>query len=516
MKTALLVTLVLTSLLCFALLFKRLRRRRDEQGGRAALVLDYETGSLADAPASTSADPGSEPALPQDTPHPLEEPVHEIGPDFYEEVVGLLESELSANPRRSDLRFKLLEMYAATHRKAEFVELAKSHLSAEKGETDPRWTRIAEMGRSLAPGDGLFTDAATENDSGSETAKEAPKQFRRYYDAVDASRLDELQTELHKAYQDLRQDAGFWKILHEHCDEIIGPRTPVVHAERLSSFVGGAQIYVKNDAERPAGDAAAISAIGQAVLAQALGRKRVIAAPASEGHAVAVARAARTLGLEAHIVVTEGEQALRADELALTVELGARLFVIPDGKRGVSAESQRGALAQALDDRADALYVSPLAAGPFPYPVIVRELQGLVGRDLKTQVRALAGRSPDGIIVSASDGMPAIGFLQAFLAAFAVKLFCVEAGAGLGSRHHRLNREHAWLRATGRVRYSSVPEEVARFAASYCLPDDVGALNLAGGEVLVETFTLSRRFSAEQVVVMVIPAAPPEPEAASP
>lgn len=517
MQTILLVTLVLGGLLGVALLFGLRRRRRAESSDRVAADRARKTAAASDSQAKYAAagssfgagpQPDSESGLRQDSPDLASEAVQEIGSDFYEEVVSLLEAELSQHPQRSDLRFKLLEMYAAIDRKTQFVELAHRHVRAEKGEQDPYWRRIAEMGRQLVPDDALFVEVGVATEAATKPAGEAPKQSRRYYDSVNQRLLGALQSELHKAYQDLRQDAQFWNRLRELCAEVIGPRAPVVHAAKLTSFVGGAQIYVKNDVERPLSDAATIGAVGQALIAKALGRSRVIAGLAGDGHALAVARAARMLGLEPNIVVTEREQEHRAAELAGVTELGARLLVIPDGVPGVTTESQRGALAQALDDGAGTLYLSALAAGPFPYPVIIQELQGLAGRELKSQVSTLAGRAPDGIIVSTADGISAIGFLQAFLGAREVKLYCVETRARGAEGPQLLEREHAWLRATGRVRYSSVPDEVARFAARYCLPDGVGGLHLAGGQVLVETFTLSRQFTREQVVVVVIPAEP--------
>lgn len=503
-----LIVILIVALLAGTVLLFGFRRRARGEADRGPLTDEVDDAPEIADPAPAYAGPAPDAAPTQDPPPPPDESAQEIGADFYEEVVRLLEGELSHSPRRSDLRFKLLEMYAATHRKTEFLELARQHRSTEAGKEDPYWVRIAETGRQLLPEEALFALSAEEMAAaGGEAAREAPRKFRRYYDSVDAALLGALESELQAAFQDLRQAASFWKKLRTLHTEFIGARAPVVHVEKLSRFVGGAQIYVRHDPGRAASDAATLSAVGQVLLAQALGRRRVIAAPAGEGHALAVARAAQRLGLQAQLVVTEREQELRADELQALGAFELDLLVVPDAPPGTSMESQRAALALALQEGSDALYLSPIEAGPFPYPVIVQELQGLAGRDLKSQVSALAGRAPNGVIVSTADGMPAIGVLQAFLGSKEVKLYCVEAGGGIGHGPHRLGREHAWLRATGRVRYSSVPPEVARFAARHCMPDGIGDLHLAGGEVLVETFTLSRQFSPDEVVAVVIPAA---------
>ena len=440
-----------------------------------------------------------------------EDATHEIGADFYAEVVGLLEAELERATHRDDLRQKLLEVYAATERTEDFVALATLHLKAlPEGRANPAWAAVAEMGRRLAPSEAMF---AREAGTPEEPLRVVEiRRTRRYYENVDPAALKRMSGELYQAYQVVRQDIRFWKKLRELAVDFVGMPPRLMHAKKLSSFVGGAQILIRNEAQRPESDAAAIAALGQVLLAQSLAIGRVVASPADEGHALTVAKAAQQLGLDAELILTQPEESARAAELSRAREFGARIEVVA-GRAGGN-EGQRAGLARALEQGNGAMFISPLAAGPLPYPVIVRELQGLAGLELKSQVQAAIDRLPDGILVSASDGMPAIGILQAFLGSPNVSLFCVEAGVGIGSRRHRLGREHNWLRASGRVHYSSVPGEAARFAAQHCMPDGApSALQLAGGEVLVETFTMARRFTPQQVVIVILPSESPEPAA---
>ena len=463
---------------------------------RESASIETHAGPIAPTLAATRA--------PDNGPTEVED-VQEGGADFYAEVVGLLESELARNPLRDDLRIKLLEVYAATERKLEFVKLATLHLRAMRdGRKDPNWRPVLEMGRRLVPNHALFSDTAETPSTAPAAGAPEPQKLRRYYESVDADALARLQTELHKAYQGMRQDIKFWKQLRERCNEFTGPPPPLTHARKLSGFLGGAQILVRDESKRATSDAAVVSAVGQVLLAQSLGRWRVVASPAEEGHAVAVARAAKHLGLEATIVVTRSEEAARSEELIRLKQADAKVEVVADGSSGAN-EGQRAALALSLEHGPGTLFVSPLSAGPFPYPAIVRELHGLSGLQLKSQVHGLIERLPDGVIVSASDGMPAVGFLQAFLGSNNVKLYCVEAPSG-GSRSHRLGREHVWLRASGRVRYSSVPDDVAKFAARHCMPDLVDELQWGSGEVLAETFARARQFTQKQVRVVVLPA----------
>lgn len=442
-------------------------------------------------------------AAPRPSAPGLEDAALEVGADFYAEVVGLLEAELERAPQRDDLRLKLLEVYAATERKDDFVKLAARHLKAlPEGRAHLAWGPVAEMGRRLSPDEPLFARDIGTPDEPLRVVE--IRRSRRYYENVDAEALKRASGDLHQAWQAVRQDIRFWKKLRELAVDFVGAPPRLMHAKKLSAFVGGAQILVRNESQRPESDAAVIAALGQVLLAQSLGAERVVASPADEGHAMTVARAASRLGLKAELLVTDEEQAGRLGELERLRAAGAHVDVVP-GRAGGN-EGQRVALDRVLQHGRSALFVSPLAAGPFPYPVIVRELQGLTGLELKSQIQAAMERLPDAILVSASDGMPAIGILQAFLGSTNVALYCVEAENGAGSRRHRLGREHSWLRASGRVAYSSVPAEVARFAAQHCMPDGApAALGLAGGELLVETFTRARSLTPQQVVVMILP-----------
>lgn len=483
-----------------------LRRRGSSEPGRGPLA-GVDEGAAADSSpdsavreALASASPTYSFAAPSAAEE--EDAAREVGADFYDEVVHLLEGELAASPQRGDLRFKLLEMYAATNRRAEFLELARRH-RAGVAPSDPYWARIAETGRQLLPREALFATAASASDA--PAAPEPARKFRRYYESVDPALLAALETELHAAFQDLRQAASFWKKLRGLHAEFAPPRAPIVHVAKLSDFVGGAQIYVRHESRSTEGDAIALAAAGQALLAQSRGCKQVIAAPAGAGHALSVTRAAARLGLKAQIVVTQSEQPGRAEELAAVAEAGASVIVEADSGAAGRMDAQRAALALALQQGNEAMFISPIEAGPYPYPIIVQELQGLAGRDLKSQISSLTGRGPNGVIVSTADGMGAIGVLQAFVGSKDTKLYCVEASTPLEMSAPRLEREHAWLRASGRVRYSAVPAEVARFAARHCMPDGIGELGLSGGEVLVETFTLARQFSPDEVVAVIVP-----------
>lgn len=438
---------------------------------------------------------------------PAIEHTEEFGADFYDEVARLLHDELQKNPGRRDLRFKLMEVYASAEQREAFVEQTRHYLLVLGGQLDPYWPRIVRMGLELAPETGLYTEMPPLAPPSASLAarKQTGTQGRRYYDGVNQMTLNAAQAELQDAYKHLREDLDFWASVQLLCETQLAPPAPLQAAPALSGFLGGAQIYFKDERQRPHHDTAILSALGQVVIAQRMGKRRVVAGGLHDGHVRTVARAAQALGLECTVYLHESEQ---SDPAALTElqQRGAAIMSARDSILGAAAETQLQTLADSLDDAAGSFYVCPLAAGPMPYPTIVRDLQGLAGRSLRTQITARAGRLADAVLVSTADGMHAVGLLHPFLTT-TIDLYCVESAQNLSrSSRERYSREHSWLRASERVQYSSLSPEVARFAAQFCLPEDWHEMHSAGGEVLAETFRIARTMSPEQILVAVIPA----------
>lgn len=504
MQTILLVTLVIELLLGAILVFgvyqiqrRRTRLKKQRRHNRAHALAGSAGGQTlsGDRVRDEYASPAYPAANIADT---MEESEEVTDADFYHEVATLLEAELKQNPQRSDLRFRLLEIYAAMRRDSDFLALAKKHHAAMEGRADDFWARIASMGFELIPGEVLFS-----NHRVIAGEVETKSNHRRFYDAVNAEHLLVLQNELDGAARSIMKGPEFWSKLRSMCGELIGPPQALVHAQKLSHYLGGAQIFLHNNAERSLAKVPTVSSVGQVLLAKNMGRTQVLASPAGGGHALAVASAARILKMRCRLMVTEQEMALRAEELSEVGALGAEVEVMPENPRFTHNEGQRAALSSALEELKTSLYIAPIDAGPFPYPRIVQSLHGLAGRDLKSQLFAMAGRMPSAILVSTADGMPAIGFMQAFLGTEEVSLYCVDSRTR--GNHRYLDREHAWLRATGRVNYSRVAPDVARFSASYCLPDGMQSIHNAGGEVMAETFALSQQYNNDHLLVAVIP-----------
>lgn len=441
----------------------------------------------------------------------MEQASHETGTEFYEEVATLLESELGQHPHRSDLRFKLLEVYAATHRKDAFLREANNHLERETGAPghDPYRLRILQLGRRLCPDDPTFAGEDEDSESAPEdNAVATAANARRFYESLDAERLGQQQVQIQQAHDQLRKNPDFWRELRQLANDRIRPGARLAYAERLSQYLGGAQIFVRNDVDRSLDEASIINAIGQALIARELGREKLFAAAAGIGHIEAVTQIARHFDLKLALFATERDQVQQGSRLSRISLDKVEIQYVADAPGGSRSEGQRLALSAALEDP-NSFYLSPVDAGPHPYPVIVQDLLSMAGRELRLEIHSVAGHLPSALIVSDADSMNAVGYLQAFLSTKTMELTCVQSGAPHRHGRDRLAREHGWLHASGRVRYTSVADEVARFLALNCPIDSVPKLRLSGGEVLAETMRQARQLDVSGSVVAVLPVAPP-------
>ena len=438
----------------------------------------------------------------------MEQASHENSTEFYEDVAALLEQELSTQVHRSDLRFKLLEVYAATHRRDDFIREASLLLRhAEKQGTDAYRSRVIELGQRVAPDNPLFQTESLEHER-TPPAREQTS-ARRFYEAFDADALSQVQTQIQQAHERLRRKPDFWRELRNLVSDQFDSASRLIQASALSKYLGGAQIYVRNDVDRDLDEAATINAVGQALIARQLGCTKLVSAAAGAGHIEAVARIAEMLDFKLILFATDRDQQQQGSRLSRISLDGVEIRYVGDGAAGTRSEGQRCALEAALEDPKDLFYISPVDAGPHPYPVIVQDLLGMTGRELRLDIMALANRLPSALIVSDADSMNAVGYLHAFMSVKGIGLTCVESKAPHRRGRSRLAREHAWLSASGKVRYTSVADEVARFMALNMHIDEVPKLRLSGGEILAETVRQARSMDRSEILIAVLPVAPP-------
>jgi tryptophan synthase beta chain len=307
--------------------------------------------------------------------------------------------------------------------------------------------------------------------------------------------------ELTEAYHRYVVDPEFLAELEADFQHYVGRPTPLYHAQRLSNHLGGAQVYFKREDLNHTGAHKINNSIGQALLAKRMGKTRIIAETGAGQHGVATATVAARLGLECVIYMGADDIVRQAPNVMRMKMLGATVVGVTSGTRTL-----KDALNEAMRDWVtnvdNTFYIIGTAAGPHPYPMMVRDFQSVIGRETKQQSLAQIGALPDAIIACVGGGSNAIGIFYDFLNDAGVSLYGVEAGGdGLETGRHAAplnagrpgvlhgNRtylmqdengqitgthsisagldypgvgpEHAFLKDTGRANYVAITDEEA-------------------------------------------------------
>ncbi|HXH06583.1 MAG TPA: tryptophan synthase subunit beta [Vicinamibacterales bacterium] len=232
--------------------------------------------------------------------------------------------------------------------------------------------------------------------------------------------------ELEQAYLEARADEGFRRELASLLETYVGRPTPLYEAVRLSRELG-ARVFLKREDLAHTGAHKINNALGQALLARRMGKRRVVAETGAGQHGVATATACALLGLECVVYMGTEDMARQAPNVFRMRLLGAEVRGVDAGTRTL-----KDAINEALRDWVthvrDTYYLLGSALGPHPYPLIVRELQSVIGAEARGQVLEMAGRLPDAVIACVGGGSNALGIFDAFLEDERVRLIGVEAG----------------------------------------------------------------------------------------
>jgi len=242
--------------------------------------------------------------------------------------------------------------------------------------------------------------------------------------------------ELEAAYEAARTDAAFQLELDRLLREYAGRPTPLTAADRLSAALGGARIYLKREDLAHTGAHKINNALGQALLAQRMGKKRIVAETGAGQHGVATATVCALLGLECIIYMgtTDIErQKLNVFRMKL---LGADVRSVDSGSCTLK-DAVNEAIRHWVANVADTYYLLGSALGPHPYPRIVRDFQRVIGLEARRQILEAEGRLPDLLLACVGGGSNAIGLFHAFLDDEDVAMVGVEAGGlGIASGQH--------------------------------------------------------------------------------
>jgi len=357
-----------------------------------------------------------------------------------------------------------------------------------------------------------------------------------------AETLMEPLEELRLAWERYRQDAVFIAELDADLTHYVGRPSPLYHAARWSSRLGGAQIHLKREDLNHTGAHKVNNTVGQALLARRMGKKRIIAETGAGQHGVATATVAARLGLECVVYMGAEDIERQAPNVYRMRLLGAEVVSVTSGSRTL-----KDALNEAMRDWVtnvdDTFYIIGTVAGPHPYPVMVRDLQAVIGREARAQIQGQVGRLPDALVACVGGGSNAIGLFYPFLDDEAVRMVGVEAaGLGLDTGRHSAplcagqpgvlhgNRtylmedrdgqiiethsisagldypgvgpEHAWLKDIGRVEYVAVTDTEA-LAAFHDLTRDEGIIPaLESSHALAWAGKLAPQMSDDQIIIV--------------
>lgn len=351
--------------------------------------------------------------------------------------------------------------------------------------------------------------------------------------------------ELEAAYRKCSADPVFLGEFHNLLETYVGRPTPLTHARRLSQALGGAQIYLKREDLAHSGAHKINNALGQALLAARMGKRRVIAETGAGQHGVASATAAALLGLECVVYMGTVDIARQQPNVLRMKLLGAEVRPVENGSRTLK-DAINEAIRDWVTNIGNTHYLLGSALGPHPYPVMVRDFQSVIGIEARAQILQLAGRLPDACIACVGGGSNAIGLFHAFREDPNVRLIGVEAGGkGIASGEHaarfadpHLGRpgvlhgtytyvlqdddgqiaathsisagldypavgpEHAFLRLTGRAEYTYA-EDKAALEAFELLARMEGILPaLESSHALAEAVRLAPEMKPDQILLV--------------
>lgn len=353
--------------------------------------------------------------------------------------------------------------------------------------------------------------------------------------------MDALQ-DLDSLYHELSADSAFQAEFDRDLAHYVGRPSPLYFAQRLTQKVGGAKIYLKREDLNHTGAHKINNTIGQALLAKHMGKPRIIAETGAGQHGVASATVAARLGLECCVYMGADDverQALNVYRMKL---LGAQVIPVTSGTRTL-----KDALNEAMRDWVtnidNTFYIIGTAAGPHPYPKLVRDFQCVIGREARAQCLEHEGKLPDAVIACVGGGSNAIGLFHPFIEDAGVAMIGVEAGGhGLETGEHAAplnegvpgvlhgNRtylmsdeagqilgthsvsagldypgvgpEHAWLKDTGRAQYTAINDDEA-LAAFRELTQVEGIMPaLESSHAIAQAIKSASEMRPDQVVVV--------------
>lgn len=348
--------------------------------------------------------------------------------------------------------------------------------------------------------------------------------------------------ELTAAYENCKSDTDFQRELGHYFKTYVGRPSLLYYAERFSQKLGGAKIYLKREDLNHTGSHKINNAIGQALLAKRMGKKRVIAETGAGQHGVATATAAALFGMDCKIFMGAEDVERQALNVFRMQMLGAEVVSVTSGTQTLK-EAVDEAINYWVENCNDTFYVLGSAVGPHPYPSIVKYFQSCIGLEARQQILEIEGKLPDSVVACVGGGSNAIGIFNGFVNDAGVKIYGVEAaGKGVDTDQHAatmtlgkvgvlhgfksyvlqddnnevipvysisagldypgVGPEHAYLRDSGRVEYVAVTDKQA-VDAFYLLSRTEGIIPaLESSHALAYAIELAPKLPKDHIMIV--------------
>lgn len=357
-----------------------------------------------------------------------------------------------------------------------------------------------------------------------------------------AETLMPLVLEVEKAYRSAQSDPEFQKEFDHYMEHYVGRPSPLYFAERLTEHFGGAKVYLKRDELNHTGAHKINNCLGQVLLAKRMGKKRIIAETGAGQHGVATATVAALFGMPCTVYMGAKDIQRQAPNVFRMKLLGAEIKSVTCGSATLK-DAMNEALRGWVSDVKDTFYVIGTAAGPHPYPEMVRDFQSVIGREAKQQILKAEGRLPDALVACIGGGSNAIGLFHEFLDDKDIEIYGVEAaGRGLNTEEHAasltkgkpgvlhgnrtyllqdddgqiteahsisagldypgIGPEHSFLKEDGRVTYASATDDEALEAFQLCAKLEGILPALEPSHALAFVSELAPKMGKDKILIM--------------
>ncbi|MDC0037163.1 tryptophan synthase subunit beta [Alphaproteobacteria bacterium] len=348
--------------------------------------------------------------------------------------------------------------------------------------------------------------------------------------------------EVDREYNSVRNDSKFQKEFDYYLKNYVGRPSPLFFAKRITEDLGGAKIYFKRDELNHTGAHKINNCMGQILLAKRMGKKRIIAETGAGQHGVATATVCALFDLPCIIYMGEKDIKRQSPNVFRMKLLGAKIKSVSNGSKSLK-DAMNEALRDWVTNVQDTFYIIGTAAGPHPYPSMVRDFQSVIGKEVRSQIIAQENKLPDLLIACIGGGSNALGLFYDFLDDKEIKMLAVEAaGLGLSSGKHAaslsggkpgvlhgnktyllqnkdgqieeahsisagldypgIGPEHSFLFEQKRVKYVSATDEEALEAFKYCCKTEGIIPALEPAHALAALIKIAPKMSKEEIIVM--------------